>query len=81
MGGGLKLGVMGGVHATATDSGYSSGNGASTASGAAFGPNYDNTSTPGIWSALKPDDAFGTSFWIAIFAVAGLVAIRHSLPR
>lgn len=78
---GIQLGVMGGVKAGGADAGYSSGS-ATTASGAAFGPSYDNTDKGGgVWAAIKPNDAFGTSFTFAVVAIVALAFIRHSLPR
>ena len=79
--GGLHLGVMGGVKAQANTGGFS-GPGNSSASGAAFGPMYDSKDPgTGVMSAIKPDDAFGVSFTLAVVAIVALAFVRHSLPR
>lgn len=55
---------------------------ASTVTSAAFGPGYGgDASQQGTAAALTPNDAFGVSFWIGVAAIAGLIFIRHSLPR
>lgn len=55
---------------------------ASTVTAAAFGPGYGSDGgDQGLGPALVPNDAFGVSFWIGVAAIAGLIFIRHSLPR
>ena len=54
---------------------------ASTVTAAAFGPGYSDGGDQGMGAALTPNDPFGVSFWIGVLAIAGLVFVRHSLPR
>ena len=54
--------------------------GSSSVTAAAFGPGYAS-SDQGMGSALTPNDPFGVSFWLGVLAIAGLVFIRHTLPR
>lgn len=55
---------------------------AATVTAAAFGPGYGaDSGDQGMGAALTPNDAFGVSFWIGVLAIAGLIFIRHSLPR
>jgi hypothetical protein len=37
--------------------------------------------TPTAGAALKPTSPFGLATWVGIATVAGLVAIRYSLPN
>lgn len=76
---GLQLRTFGGVSARAQPT-TAPEPAPTSVTAAAFGPGY-TTSPPSTGSALTPDDAFGTCFWLGVVAVAVLVFIRHSLPR
>lgn len=51
-----------------------------SATSAAFGPGY-SVAPQSTGAALTPNDPFGISFWVGIVAIAGLIYIRHTLPR
>jgi hypothetical protein len=75
---GLNLGGMGSVRATAS-TGYNNPSSPTTASQAAFGPNYGG-GMPSSQNALMPNDPFGVCLWSAVTAAIVLLVIRHSLP-
>jgi hypothetical protein len=75
---GLNLGTFGGV--SARPQATTAPQPATSVTSAAFGPGY-SVAPPSTTSALIPNDPFGISFWIGIAAVAGLVYLRHTLPR
>ena len=79
---GLNLGIMGGVKASSSV-GYNGSDptAGGTASQQAFGPGYTQSGTPSKAATFAPNDPFGVGFWMAVAAVAGLLIIRHSLPR
>lgn len=74
---GLNLRAYGGVSARPQ---ADTAPNASSVTAAAFGPGY-SSGPPSTGNALKPNDAFGVTFWLGVAAIAGLIFIRHSLPN
>lgn len=78
---GLQLRTFGGVSArTQPVTAAPDNTQATSVTAAAFGPGY-TTSAPDTGSALTPNDAFGTCFWMGLAAIGILIFIRQSLPR
>jgi hypothetical protein len=75
---GLQLGTFGGV--SQRTQAVTAPQPATSVTSAAFGPGY-SVAGPSNSKALVPNDAFGIGFWLGVFAIAGLVYIRHTLPR
>ncbi len=75
---GMNLGTFGGV--SRRPQATTAPQPATSVTSAAFGPGY-SVQAPGTSAALAPNDAFGISFWVGILAIAGLVYLRHTLPR
>lgn len=75
---GMNLGTFGGVSGRAQPT--TAPQPMTSATAAAFGPGY-SVAPQSTGEALTPNDPFGISFWVGIVAIAGLIYIRHTLPR
>ena len=75
---GLQLGTFGGV--SQRTQAVTAPQQATSVTSAAFGPGY-TMAPPSNAGALIPNDAFGIGFWVGILSIAGLVYLRHTLPR
>ena len=74
----LRVGGFGGVNTASTPQ-YGTAQSYDNVTAAAFGPGY-TVPTGNAMSALSPSEPTGLALWVGIAALAGLVAIRYSLP-